>query len=162
MNPVPAPRRPRLAIFGTGPVGQALTRQFALLPFVVEAYDVRPQMADHATILSQAELVELAGCLEPGDFVLIASPTHELDYLLARAVLTSDRFRYCGMLGSRKKSEAFRVQLAHDGVNLDQLARFSCPLGIPGLGGRAPEVIAVSAAAELLALIQADEASISP
>ena len=162
MNPTPSPRRSRLAIFGAGPVGQAFAQQFALLPFVVEVYDTRPPMAEHATILSEAELVELAGCLEPGDFALIVSPTHELDYLLARAVLTSDCFRYCGMLGSRRKSAEFRVRLAADGVTSDQLARFSCPLGIPGLGGRAPEVIAVSAAAEVLALVQTDEASVSP
>jgi phosphoenolpyruvate carboxykinase (GTP) len=65
----------------------------------------RPHNADHATILTEDELVEVAGCLDEGDYALIASATHELDGRVAQAILTAGRFRYCGMIGSRKKRD---------------------------------------------------------
>lgn len=152
------PRRPRLAIFGAGPAGWAFARQFALLPFEVEAYDTRPHNAGHATILSEDELVEVAGCLEAGDYVLIASASHELDGRIAQAVLAAGRFRYCGMIGSRRKRDDILAALSQAGVSPDQIARLKCPIGIPELHGRAPEVIAVSVAAQVLLVLQDDEA----
>ena len=150
------PRRPRLAIFGAGPAGSAFARQFALLPFEMEAYDTRPHNADHATILTEDELVEVAGCLETGDYVLIASATHELDSRIAKAVLTAGRFRYCGMIGSRKKRDEILAALSQAGVSPEQVSRLQCPIGIRELHGRAPEVIAVSVAAQVLQILQDD------
>jgi xanthine dehydrogenase accessory factor len=151
------PRRPRLAIFGAGPAGSAFARQFALLPFEVEAYDTRPHNADHATILTEDELVEVAGCLDEGDYALIASATHELDGRVAQAILTAGRFRYCGMIGSRKKRDEILASLTAAGLPATQIARLQCPIGIPELHGRAPEVIAVSVAAQVLQVLQDDE-----
>ena len=151
------PRRPRLAIFGAGPAGSAFARQFALLPFEVEAFDTRPHNADHATILTEDELVEVAGCLEAGDYALIASASHELDARVAQAVLSAGRFRYCGMIGSRKKRDEILSSLAEAGLRADQIGRLQCPIGIPELHGRAPEVIAVSVAAQVLQVLQDDE-----
>jgi len=150
------PRRPRLALFGAGPAGQAFARQFALLPFEVEAYDDREAMAGHATILPADELVALAACLEPGDFAVIASSSHELDFRLARAVLQAGAARYCGMIGSRRKTAEVVERLTADGLTDDQIARLSSPIGIPTLHGRAPETIAVSVAAQLLQVLEAD------
>ena len=152
------PRRPRLAIFGAGPAGQAFARQFALLPFEVEAYDTRAANADHAVILSEDEVVEVAGCLEDRDYALIASATHDLDGRIAHAILAAGRFRYCGMIGSRKKREEILAGLAQAGLAHHQIARLQCPIGIPELHGRAPEVIAVSVAAQVLRVLQDDEA----
>lgn len=153
-----APRKPRLALFGAGPAGQAFARQFALLPFEVEAYDDRGAMTAHAAILPADELVALAACLEPGDFAVIASSSHELDFRLAGAVLRAGAARYCGMIGSRRKTAEVIERLVADGLSPDQIARLSSPIGIPSLHGRAPETIAVSVAAQLLQVLEADEA----
>jgi xanthine dehydrogenase accessory factor len=151
------PRRPRLALFGAGPAGQAFARQFALLPFTVEAYDDRAALAAHAVILPADELVELAACLEPGDFAVIASSSHDLDFRLAAAVLRAGVVRYCGMIGSRRKAADVLERLAAEGLGAAEIARLSCPIGIPSLHGRAPETIAVSVAAQLLQVLEADE-----
>ena len=153
---VKPPRRPRLALFGAGPAGQAFARQFALLPFEVEVYDDREAMTAHATVLPQDELVVLAGCLEPGDFAVIASSSHDLDFRLARAVLEGGVARYCGMIGSRRKAGEAVERLAAEGLTQDQIGRLTCPIGIASLHGRAPETIAVSAAAQLLQVLEAD------
>ena len=152
------PRQPRLALFGAGPIGQAFARQFALLPFRVEAYDGREAMAAHAAILGDDDMVEVAACLEPGDYALIATHSHELDYRIARAILEAEAARFCGMVGSRRKVVEALEHLAAAGLTPDQIGRFSAPLGVPGLHGRAPEVIALSAAAQVMQVMLADEA----
>ena len=158
---LPAPRHPRLALFGAGPIGQAFQRQFALLPFRIEAYDGREAMAAHGTILSDDEMVEVAACLEPGDFVLIASHSHELDYRLAEVILRLGAVRFCGMVGSRRKvAEALEI-LAAMGLSEAQIGGLTAPLGVPGLHGKAPEVIALSAAAQVMGMVLADEAAAS-
>ena len=48
----------------------------------------------------------------------------------------------------------FERRLRDDGVTDDDLSRLTCPIGIPALKSKAPAVIAVSLAAELLALTQ--------
>lgn len=152
------PRQPRLALFGAGPIGQAFARQFALLPFRVESYDGREAMAAHAVILGDEEMVEVAACLEPGDIALIATHAHELDYRVAQAVLEAGAARFCGMVGSRRKVAEALEHLAAAGLTPDQIGRLSAPLGIPGLHGRDPEVIALSAAAQVMQTLLADDA----
>jgi xanthine dehydrogenase accessory factor len=152
------PRQPRLALFGAGPIGQAFARQFALLPFRVEAYDGREAMADHALILGDDEMAEVAACLELGDYALIATHSHELDYRIAQAVLEAGVARFCGMVGSRRKVAEALEHLAQAGLTPDQIGRLSAPLGVPGLHGRAPEVIALSAAAQVMQTVLADAA----
>jgi xanthine dehydrogenase accessory factor len=152
------PRQPRLALFGAGPIGQAFARQFALLPFRMEAYDGREALAAHATILDDDEMVEAAASLEPGDYALLATHSHELDYRIARVILEAGAARFCGMVGSRRKVAEALEHLAAAGLTPDQIGRLSAPLGIPGLHGRAPEVIALSAAAQVMQEMLADEA----
>ncbi|HEX5380566.1 MAG TPA: XdhC family protein [Phenylobacterium sp.] len=149
-----------MAIFGAGAVGQAFERQFRLLPFNVEHYDSREAMAQTgAVILPEDDMVEIAGCLEPDDFALIATPTHDLDYRLVRAVLQRSPMRYCGLMGSRKKRADFEVRLAADGLTGEQIGRLSCPVGIASLHSASPAVIAVAAAAEVLQVLEADAAA---
>ena len=49
------------------------------------------------------------------------------------------------------------ANLTAAGLSGDQIARLQCPIGIPELHGRAPEVIAVSVAAQVLQVLQDDE-----
>lgn len=125
----------------------------------MEAYDGREAMAGHATILGDDEMVEVAACLEPGDCALIATHSHELDYRVAQAVLQSGAARFCGMVGSRRKVAEALEHLAAAGLTSDQIGGLSAPLGIPGLHGREPEVIALSAAAQVMQVLLEDDAS---
>jgi len=151
-----APRKPRLVLFGAGPIGQAFAAQFALLPFQVEAYDARPNLSDHAVILTDAEMVEAAACLEDGDYALIATHSHDVDYGVAAAILKAGRARFVGMVGSRGKRDGMIARLAADGFSEAIIAKLHCPVGIPGLKGKAPEMIAVSAAAQVLGFLDED------
>ncbi|WP_312304280.1 XdhC family protein, partial [Pulveribacter sp.] len=52
--------------------------------------------------------------------------------------------------GSRTKWATFRHRLEARGFSQEELAHVTCPIGVPGITGKEPEVIAVAVAAQLL------------
>jgi xanthine dehydrogenase accessory factor len=153
------PALPRLVIFGAGHVGQAVARAFAPLPFhldwLASREDLRPEAGGtRAAIFSEAEL-EYAVYAAPADtHFAIFTHSHDLDYRLTRAVLARGDFAYLGLIGSATKRARFERRLRDDGVEEAALARLTCPIGIPGLTSKAPAVIAVALAAQLLQLTE--------
>jgi xanthine dehydrogenase accessory factor len=153
------PARPKLVIFGAGHVGQAVARAFAVLPFDLEwlasREDLRPEAGGtHAEILSEDELEACIEAAPPKTLVAIFTHSHDLDYRLTRAALAKGDFGYLGLIGSRTKRARFESRLKNDGITETQLARLVCPIGIPSLKNKAPAVIAVALAAELLQLTE--------
>ncbi|MFZ5670724.1 MAG: XdhC family protein [Pseudomonadota bacterium] len=148
-------RRPRLLLFGAGHVGQAIARAFAPLAFRLDWFDCRDDAAGPGVAVHDEDrLVRLAAEAGPDDLVLILTHSHDLDYRLTRAVLTGAGARYCGLIGSDTKRARFLRRLRGDGVAETAIARLTCPIGLPGLKSKAPEVIAVAVAAQLLQLIE--------
>jgi xanthine dehydrogenase accessory factor len=153
------PDLPRLAIFGAGHVGQAVARAFAPLPFhldwLASREDLRPEAdGSRAKILSETELVEAIGAAPAGGLFAIFTHSHDLDYRLAQTVLARGDFRYLGLIGSATKRVRFERRLRADGIGDPTLARLTCPIGIPELKSKAPAVIAVALAAQLLQLTE--------
>lgn len=167
-TPIPEVRRvsetirpdlPRLVIFGAGHVGQAVARAFAPLPFhldwLASREDLRPEASGtRATILSEDELVEGIEAAPADTLFAIFTHSHDLDYRLTRAALARGDFRYLGLIGSRTKRRRFEGRLRDDGVTDADLTRLTCPIGIPELKSKAPAVIAIALAAELLKLTE--------
>lgn len=153
------PTLPRLVIFGAGHVGQAVARAFAPLPFhldwLASREDLRPEAsATRATILSEDELAEAVEAAPADALFAIFTHSHDLDYRLTRAVLARGDFGYLGLIGSRTKRRRFEARLRADDVPDAELARLTCPIGISNLRSKAPAVIAIALAAELLQLTQ--------
>jgi xanthine dehydrogenase accessory factor len=153
------PALPRLVIFGAGHVGQAVARAFAPLPFhldwLASREDLRPEASGtRATILSEDELIEAIEAAPAEALFAIFTHSHDLDYRLTRAVLARGDFRYLGLIGSRTKRRRFEGRLREDGLTEAGLARLTCPIGIAELKSKAPAVIAISLAAELLKLTE--------
>jgi xanthine dehydrogenase accessory factor len=76
--------------------------------------------------------------------------SHALDLALVTAALPDSRFPYVGLIGSATKRALFERRLAEFGVAADAIARLVCPIGVPGISGKSPSVIAAAVAAELL------------
>jgi xanthine dehydrogenase accessory factor len=156
------PARPKLVIFGAGHVGQAVARAFGPLPFDLEwlasREDLRPEAGGtHATILAEEELEACIRAAPLGALFAIFTHSHDLDYRLTRAVLAKGHYRYLGLIGSHTKRVRFERRLRVDGATEADLARLVCPIGIPSLKSKAPAVIAVALAAELLQLTENPE-----
>jgi xanthine dehydrogenase accessory factor len=157
------PAQPRLAMFGAGHIGQAVARAFVPLPFEVDwlasREDLRPEAdGTQASILSEDELEACIAGAPAQTLFAIFTHSHELDYRLTRAVLARGDFRYLGLIGSRTKRARFESRLQADGFGEADLARLTCPLGVRTLKSKAPAVIAVSLAAELLQLTEGESA----
>ncbi len=148
-----------LALFGGGHVGRAIVQAMAPLPYRVRWIDSRdeifPTDLPPNTQVEHSEPVQDAVAdLESGSAVLIMSFSHAEDLDIVAACLRRLRQRndlpYVGLIGSATKWATFRHRLNERGFGDGELARITCPIGIPGIEGKEPEVIAVAVAAQLL------------
>lgn len=145
--------RPDVTLFGAGHVGLAIARTFAPLAFRFALLDIRPEAAGPGVeVLDEAALITRAG--GPADFTLILTHNHELDYRLTLAALNNGGVGYVGLIGSATKRARFLSRLRADTVDETAIARLVCPIGLPSLKSKAPEVIAISVAADLLQRIE--------
>jgi xanthine dehydrogenase accessory factor len=154
---------PAVAIFGMGHVGIELARVLARHDLDLHLVDSRPeQLTDRALrVLDDSVarvhrhhvpvLPELVlGELPPGAHVLVMTHDHAEDAALIDAALRIPDLASIGLIGSSAKWSRFRKNLAADGHHEEAIARVTTPIGLPGLAGKEPAVIAVSVAAALL------------
>jgi xanthine dehydrogenase accessory factor len=151
----PVGERPRpFYLFGAGHVGQAIARHLTGLPLQLAWFDTREDMAgvDGVTVMPETEI---ARCIEeaPEDAALaILTHDHPLDYVLTLAALKRTPLAFVGLIGSSTKIARFRSRLLSDGISPEALARLTAPIGIPGVAGKEPDVIAIAVVAQLLLL----------
>ena len=63
---------------------------------------------------------------------------------------------FIGLIGSQTKWATFRHRLQDRGFSAQELAQVTCPIGLPGIVGKQPEVIAVAVAAQILQTLAAE------
>ncbi|MEZ5702353.1 MAG: xanthine dehydrogenase accessory protein XdhC [Burkholderiaceae bacterium] len=150
-----------VALFGGGHVGRALVRALAPLPYRVVWTDSRdevfPAGLPAAVQTGHSEPVQAAVAdLPAGAAVLIMSFSHAEDLDIVAACLErlrqTDDLGFVGLIGSKTKWATFRHRLLARGFSEAALARVTCPIGLPGLTGKEPAVIAASVVAQLLLL----------
>jgi xanthine dehydrogenase accessory factor len=151
-----------IALFGGGHVGHALAQVLAPLPFAVSWIDSRdgvfPESVPPRVVCEHSEPVQAAvPGLASQSRVLIMSFSHAEDLDVLAACLKRQREQgdlpYIGLIGSKTKWATFRHRLEARGFTADELAHVTCPIGVPGISGKEPEVIAVAVAAQLLQTI---------
>jgi xanthine dehydrogenase accessory factor len=129
------------------------------LPFQVHWIDSRDEIFPDdlpANVLCEhsAPVHAAVDSLAPGSLVLIMSFSHAEDLDVLAACLKRQRERgdlpYIGLIGSKSKWATFRHRLEARGFHADELGHVTCPIGVPGINGKEPEVIAVAVAAQLL------------
>lgn len=149
VEPVETDSMPVL-LFGAGHVGRAIADRAAGLPLRIAWYDSRSEMAETpGVLLADEDAMAAAAAEAPEDAaVVILTHDHGLDYRLTAAALGS-RARFVGLIGSQTKRARFLKRFAAEGVDA---SRLTCPIGLPGINGREPEVIAIATLAQLLAL----------
>ncbi|MDP3136673.1 MAG: xanthine dehydrogenase accessory protein XdhC [Burkholderiaceae bacterium] len=148
-----------VALFGGGHVGRALVQVLGMLPFQVRWIDSRDEIFPDAVpanvVCEHSDPVQAAVReLPTNSRVLIMSFSHAEDLDVVAACLQRQRERadlaYIGLIGSKSKWASFRQRLVQRGFDESELAQITCPIGVPGIAGKEPEVIAVAVAAQLL------------
>ena len=152
------PARAPVAIFGAGHVGQALVRALGSLPFALHWIDSRDDVfpADLPAVRTEHSdpVARAVAGLAPASRVLVMSHSHAEDFELVAACLRRQReagdLAFIGLIGSRSKWAGFRNRLRERGFGESELEQVRCPVGLPGITGKQPAVIAASIAAQLL------------
>ena len=156
------------ALFGGGHVGHALARVLAPLPFALTWIDSRdgvfPAHPPGDVVCEHSDPVHMAvPRLAPGSRVLIMSFSHAEDLDVVAACLQRQRAQgdlpFIGLIGSQTKWATFANRLQGRGFTPQELAHVTCPIGVPGVVGKEPVVIAVAVAAQLLQTLQGAAAS---
>ena len=154
-----APSGHPLLLFGAGHVGRALALALAPLPFAVRWIDSRaepfPTHAPQNCVLVAAHdpVGELA-VASAGAFVVVMTHSHPLDLAITSEALRQGRFGYVGLIGSATKRARFVSQMRAAGFADSQLELLVCPIGVAGISGKTPPVIATSVAAQLLMRVE--------
>lgn len=166
--------RQHLAIFGAGHVAQALVPILAQLPIQITWIDSREDMFNQAlqmgnslgqtaqkisdtysnvrTMVSETPYDEIKH-LPENAWVVILTHNHQLDYDIVKTALKHTSIDFVGMIGSKTKAKRFATKLAHRGFTPAQIKRLVSPVGDLSIVGKKPIEVAVSIAAQLIALL---------
>ncbi|MDX6751531.1 xanthine dehydrogenase accessory protein XdhC [Geminicoccaceae bacterium 1502E] len=155
-----AERLPLVALFGAGHVGRAVASALAPLPCRIVWIDSRKnefpaRLPANATPRLADEPAALAASLPAGAFWLVMTHSHPLDLDIVEAALRRDDVAWLGLIGSDTKRARFTSQLKARGVSAERIGRLVCPIGLAGIAGKEPAVIAASVAAQLLIAFEA-------
>lgn len=154
--------RAHLLLFGAGHVGAALVRALADLPcrvtWVDEREDLFPPMLPANVNIECTDTPEaVVDAAAAGTSFLVMTHSHALDQRLAEAILRRDDTLWFGLIGSRTKRARFEHRLRARGICKRRLQEMACPIGLSGISGKAPAVIAASVCAQLLQVWEAAE-----
>lgn len=146
--------RTPVLLFGAGHVGRALVLALAPLPFAVRWIDGRaaafpPHIPANATPIRAADPPGEIAAAEPGAFVLVMTHEHALDLAVTAAALARADLPFVGLIGSATKRARFERRLRDLAIPAPRIAELVCPIGLPGIAGKEPAIIAASVAAQL-------------
>ncbi|MDC8757120.1 xanthine dehydrogenase accessory protein XdhC [Janthinobacterium fluminis] len=163
VDPCLAPRA-HLTLFGAGHVGAAIVRALAELPcnitWVDEREDMFPAVVPQHVRIEATDMPEaLVGEAPSGASFLVMTHSHALDQRLTEAIMARADVGWFGLIGSQTKRRQFEHRLRARGVDPARIEAMVCPIGLPGIGNKAPAAIAVAVCAQLLMVWEAAAAA---
>ena len=146
-----------LFVFGGGHVGREVARQGSRLGFEVTVVDDRPEYLEAGRYPSGVRRLRVehdfsAGLpgIPPGAFVAVVTRCHKTDLAVVRHAVGRGA-AYVGLIGSRRKIATVLKRAEELGAPREALAEVRGPIGL-AIGAETPEEIAVSIAAEMIAV----------
>jgi xanthine dehydrogenase accessory factor len=160
----PVAPQPRACIFGAGHISKSLAQLASLLGFATavvddrEAFANRERFPDAGEVIA-AEYEEAFSRLEVNEnsYLIIVTRGHRDDMRVLRWAVTT-RARYIAMIGSKRKVIAVIKELEKEGIPREAFERIHAPMGLE-IGAVTPEEIAVSVAAEMIAVRRSADSS---
>ncbi len=141
-------------IFGAGHIAKPTALIAELCGFSVKVYDEREEMASKIRFPNSERIIKPfdrlvdEASINPLDFVVIVSPSHNIDFRLLKKLLNVE-CKYIGVICSRQKWKTFSKNLRKEGFSDEDINRVHAPIGID-INSETPEEIAVSIVAELI------------
>jgi xanthine dehydrogenase accessory factor len=148
---------PTLIIFGAGHIGKCVAAIARTVGFRISVVDDRIKYANRERFSFADSLYvddwEVSFSKLPvtdSTYLLIVTRGHQYDLACLRFALKTPA-RYIGLIGSARKVKLFLETLEKEGFDPDQFKRIHSPVGLE-IGSETPEEIAVSIAAQLIAV----------
>jgi xanthine dehydrogenase accessory factor len=149
--------QPAVMVFGGGHISKSLAKVLDLAGFRVSVIDNREAYANserfpEAAEVHAAEYEEVYPKLAVTEstFIVIVTRGHRDDMRVLRWAITTPA-RYISMIGSKRKVIAVIRELEKEGLPADAFDRIYAPMGL-AIGAISPEEIAISVAAEMIAM----------
>jgi len=139
--------RQQFVILGSSPVGIALADLARRFGFFVIVCAPASDHADYGEVDLLADGFEPPGAYGGAGFIVVATQGRG-DSAALKAALKAN-FVYAAFVGSRKKAEALRKELAESGLDPQRLGAFKAPAGLD-IGAITPDEIALSILAEVV------------
>ena len=150
-----------LQLHGAGHVGTALARILSTIDCLVDWVDEREEMfpfalfdgtpwPDHIRVVADDVVEDEVKAAPKGAYYLVLTHNHDLDLRITEAILKRGDFEFLGLIGSKTKRARFIHRFEQRGIPSDRIARMTCPIGIAGIDGKEPEMIAIAVVAQLL------------
>ena len=153
-------RQVPLFIYGAGHVGRAVVPRLHGLGFDVFLVDVAasrfPANDGNAASHVVAQQPDIIAARAPADSVhLVMTHDHALDEAICHTILSRGEFGFLGLIGSATKKARFVRRLRQAGVTPQMMERLVCPIGIAEINDKAPNMVAMSVAVQLVLWLQA-------
>jgi xanthine dehydrogenase accessory factor len=153
--------RPRMLVFGAIDFAAAVAKVGSFLGYHVTVCDARAVFATKSRFPDADEVVvdwphrylsaeAQAGRIDGRTVIAVLTHDPKFDVPLLEVALRLPEVAYIGAMGARRTHEDRLARLHEAGVDADELARLSSPIGLD-LGARTPEETAISIAAEVIA-----------
>jgi xanthine dehydrogenase accessory factor len=149
--------QPRAFIFGAGHISKSLSKVATLAGFATVIVDDREQFANRdrfpeADEVHAGEYEDVFPKLEVNhsSYIVIVTRGHRDDMRVLKWALTTNA-RYISMIGSKRKVLNVMKELEKEGMRREDFQRLHAPMGLE-IGAISPEEIAVSVAAEMIAV----------
>ncbi|MFZ6847614.1 xanthine dehydrogenase accessory protein XdhC [Undibacterium sp. RuRC25W] len=150
-------RLPHLYLFGAGHVGTALVNILQYVPCRITWVDERDhlfptELPDNIITEATDTPEAVISSADKDAYFLVMTHHHGLDLILSEHILRQPDVAWFGLIGSKTKRARFENRLQERGIGQHQRPNMVCPIGVSGISGKEPGVIAVAVAAQLLQL----------
>ena len=145
--------QPRLILCGGGHVSREVAAFAHRLDFAVTVIDDRPEAVTRERFPSAEGLIcdsyeNLQDYLEEDACYVVVTPDHKADLQCVSTILPT-RYRYLGMIGSRKKVASTMENLKNAGFSQEKICSIFAPIGLP-IGAVTPAEIALSILSQIV------------
>ncbi len=150
--------RNKLFIIGGGHCALALSELMSRMDFRISLFDDRGELntLEKNKFVHEKRIIDsyenIGEFIESGanHYVVVMTLGYKFDEIVIRKLFDKD-FKYFGVLGSKAKMKVLMKTLENEGFDKERLAKIHTPIGLP-ISSRTPEEIAVSIAAEIIAV----------
>lgn len=144
-----------LYLFGAGHIAQSLSIKLDGTGFNVFIIDSREDFlskikSKYVTKVLAKNPEIIINNAPAKTFYLIMTHSHQIDLSICSSLLKKNDFSFIGLIGSKTKKNKFFKRLKNMGHKQEIINKIEIPIGLKGIEGKEPDIIAISIIARLL------------